>query len=82
MVHSARGLCLLARQVRLLERFGLPTAAKPEWPTDKLLEAMRWDKKATAGRLRFVLPTRIGEVVVRDEVAELLVRESLQPAGP
>jgi 3-dehydroquinate synthase len=69
------------RQVQILEKFSLPTAAKPEWPADRLLEAMRRDKKATAGRLRFVLPTRIGEVVVRDEVAELLVRESLQPGG-
>jgi 3-dehydroquinate synthase len=69
------------RQVQLLEKFSLPTAAKPEWPADQLLEAMRRDKKVTAGRLRFVLPTRIGEVVVRDEVAELLVRESLQPRG-
>ena len=66
-----------ARQIRLLEEFGLPTAAKPEWPADKLIETMRRDKKVSAGRLRFVLPTRIGEVVLRDEVAELLVRESL-----
>src|SRR5206468_2321347 len=38
------------RQVKLLEQFGLPTAAKAEWPADALLEAMRRDKKATAGR--------------------------------
>jgi 3-dehydroquinate synthase len=66
-----------ARQVKLLEKFGLPTAAKPEWPAEVLIEAMRRDKKVTAGRLRFVLPTRIGEVVLRDEVAELLVKDSL-----
>jgi 3-dehydroquinate synthase len=68
---------LTARQVRLLEKFGLPTAAKSEWPADRLIAVMRRDKKVTAGRLRFILPTRIGEVVLRDEVAELLVRESL-----
>ena len=62
-----------ARQVELLEKFGLPTAAKPEWPADQLIAVMRRDKKVTAGRLRFVLPTRIGEVVVRDDVAELFV---------
>jgi hypothetical protein len=27
--------------------------------------------------MRFVLPKRIGEVVVQDDVAELLVRQSL-----
>jgi 3-dehydroquinate synthase len=65
------------QQIRLLEKFGLPTAAKPEWPADRLIEVMRRDKKVTAGRLRFILPTRIGEVVLRDEVAQLLVEESL-----
>jgi 3-dehydroquinate synthase len=66
-----------ARQVALLERFGLPTAAKPEWPAEQLIDVMRRDKKATAGRLRFVLPTRIGEVKVQDEVAEYFVEQAL-----
>ena len=65
------------RQIRLLEKIGLPTAAKPDWPVDRLIDTMRRDKKVLAGRLRFILPTRIGEVVMREEVAELLVRESL-----
>ncbi|HEX4590539.1 MAG TPA: 3-dehydroquinate synthase [Gemmataceae bacterium] len=66
-----------ARQVALLEKFGQPTAAKPEWSQDQLIAVMRRDKKVAAGRMRFVLPTRIGEVVVQDDVAELLVRESV-----
>ncbi|MGH6783546.1 MAG: 3-dehydroquinate synthase family protein, partial [Sphingomicrobium sp.] len=49
------------RQVRLLERFGLRTAA-PGLNTNGLLDAMRHDKKAQAGRIRFVLPARIGAV--------------------
>jgi 3-dehydroquinate synthase len=54
-----------ARQRRLLEAFGLP-AAPPPLPADALLEAMRIDKKAEAGRLRFVLPRRLGEVALAD----------------
>lgn len=61
------------RQVKLLEKFGLPTAAKSEWPAEQLIAAMRRDKKAAAGRLRFVLPRRIGEVVVRDDVDQTTV---------
>ena len=68
-----------ARQVRLLERFNLPTAPKPEWPADALLDVMRRDKKARAGRLRFVLPTRLGEVRLFDDVPEADVREVLRP---
>ena len=35
---------------------------------DELLNAMRRDKKAAAGKLRFVIPTRIGEVKLVDDV--------------
>ncbi len=74
------GADVTARQVRLLERFGLPTAAKPEWPADALIDVMRRDKKAQAGRLRFVLPTRLGEVTAVDAVSEDAVRAVLTPA--
>jgi 3-dehydroquinate synthase len=67
---------VVGRQVRLLQKFGMPIAAKSDWPEDQLIAVMRRDKKVQAGRMRFVLPTRIGEVVVQDDVAELLVRQS------
>src|SRR5207253_2152343 len=57
------------RQRRLLERFRLPLAP-PRWPIPELLAAMHSDKKAQAGRLRFVLPRRIGEAALVEDVAE------------
>jgi 3-dehydroquinate synthase len=57
------------RQIRLLERFNLPTAPN-QWPADDLIAIMRRDKKAKAGRLRFVLPRRLGEVAVVENVDE------------
>jgi 3-dehydroquinate synthase len=69
---------LTDRQRRLLEAFSLPIRPKPEWPADALLAAMRRDKKAAAGRLRFVLPIRLGEVRLFDDVPESLVREVLE----
>ncbi|MCC6418309.1 MAG: 3-dehydroquinate synthase [Gemmataceae bacterium] len=69
------------RQVRLLERFGLPT--RPErWPTEQLRATMRSDKTALAGRLRFVLPRRLGEVALFDDIPEAAVREVLEAAQP
>jgi 3-dehydroquinate synthase len=65
------------RQRRLLQAFDLPTAPNP-WPADDLIARMRRDKKNRGGRLRFVLPTRIGEVVVVDAVDESDVRAVLQ----
>jgi 3-dehydroquinate synthase len=68
------------RQVRLLERFGLPTAPAA-WPADELIAAMRHDKKATSGRLRFVLPQRLGAVSVFDGIPEEDVRAVLAESG-
>ena len=67
---------LVGRQVRLLRRFGLPTAAEP-WPAENLLATMRADKKALAGKLRFILPRRLGEVGLYDDVPEKEVRDVL-----
>jgi 3-dehydroquinate synthase len=65
------------RQIRLLQKFALPTAPEA-WPIDDLLKTMSKDKKALAGRMRFVLPTRIGEVALFDDVPESDVREVLK----
>jgi 3-dehydroquinate synthase len=68
------------RQLRLLARFGLPTKPEP-WPINALLAAMRSDKKAVAGQLRFVLPKRLGEVAVFSDVPEAMVVEVLHAAS-
>ncbi len=75
--HGLIGPELEARQTALIETFRLPTASKPEWPADDLIAVMRRDKKAAAGRLRFILPRRLGEVALFDDVPESLVREVL-----
>jgi 3-dehydroquinate synthase len=68
---------LTARQVRLLEALGLPTAPQP-WPAEALLATMHSDKKVLAGRLRFVLPRRLGEVALCDDVPEADVLQVLR----
>jgi 3-dehydroquinate synthase len=72
---------LAERQRRLLEAFGLPVAPR-RWPVDDLLAAMRVDKKGVGGRLRFVLPRRLGEVALFDDVPEGDVRRVLEEAMP
>ncbi len=64
------------RQTDLLRRFGLPTGPR-DWPIDNLLSVMRNDKKAEAGRLRLVLPRRLGEVQLVEDVPESDVRAVL-----
>jgi len=79
------GICgsgLLERQTALLEGTGLPVrldglgAARPGGAA-AILDAMTHDKKARAGRLRFVLPVEIGRTVVRDDVPSALLEEVL-----
>jgi 3-dehydroquinate synthase len=36
----------------------------------RLIEFMKSDKKSVAGKIKFVLPARIGETVTRDDVGE------------
>ena len=69
------------RQIRLLAEFGLPVKPKPEWPADLLIDVMRRDKKASAGKLRFVLPTKLGHVELVDDVPEESVRRVLAELG-
>jgi 3-dehydroquinate synthase len=68
------------RQRRLLQTFALPIAPE-RWPVEELLAVMRVDKKAVAGRLRFVLPRRLGEVAMFDDVPESDVRAVLEDDG-
>ena len=57
----------------LLEAYGLPTRARKVKPS-AVLAALGHDKKVRAGRLRWVLPTRIGHVIVTPDVPSALVR--------
>lgn len=65
-----------ARQVNLLERFGLPTTP-PAVDVDEALRLMWHDKKVRQGEIRFVLPTRLGEVELVGGVSTNQVREIL-----
>jgi 3-dehydroquinate synthase len=81
---EARGLIEHAtteRQRELLDEFGLPTKPPP-CPVDELLAAMRKDKKALGGKMRFVLPRRLGTVDLFDDVPEAAVRQVLQSLVP
>jgi 3-dehydroquinate synthase len=67
------------RQQKLLEALGLPTDA-PNIDRDKILEAMRHDKKVQHGQLKFVLPDRIGHVELVGGIEEKDVRAAVESA--
>ena len=65
------------RVLAVIEQASLPTRA-PELPVDRVIEGMSFDKKVSAGKVRFVLPDRIGHVVIRDDVPADVVREAVE----
>lgn len=64
------------RQVELLRALGLSTEL-PELDVDKMMAVMMRDKKVAHGRLRFVLPDRIGHVELVGDIEESMIREVL-----
>ena len=70
----------LARQNRLLRKLGVRDGIEGFDP-EEILEKMKSDKKVREGKVRFVLPERIGQVVIREDVTEEEVRRSLVSGG-
>jgi 3-dehydroquinate synthase len=71
----------LARIKALIARAGLPTKLPAGLNKEKIIQAMQYDKKRADGKVRFVLPRKIGEVFMQDEtnsnlLAEVLVQQS------
>jgi 3-dehydroquinate synthase len=64
------------RQHRLLTAFDLPVDV-PEVDHEALVAAMQKDKKVEHGKLRFVLPVRMGEMELVGDVDSDLVRAAL-----
>ena len=65
---------LLQRQTRLLQKCRLPVVL-PEADPDQMLPVMMRDKKVEHGKLRFILPSKIGSVDLVGDVDQQLVRE-------
>ena len=57
------------RQRACIKAYGLPVRW-PELPVTEALAAMKKDKKARAGTLKFIVPVRLGAVVQRTDITE------------
>jgi len=66
----------LARLKNVIERAGLPIKI-PALEREKIIQAMKHDKKVLKDKVRFVLLKSIGSVLVTDEVSPALVEEVL-----
>jgi len=54
--------------VELLQRFKLPTRLPPNFPREKIFNALKFDKKFEGGKVRFVVTPRIGAAHLTNDV--------------
>jgi shikimate kinase / 3-dehydroquinate synthase len=71
---------LVERIVAVLRAWDLPVRC-PSYPASSILGAMTHDKKKRRGRLRWILPLAIGEVILADDISQAVVEEILIEMG-
>ena len=64
--------------VGLLEKFKLPIKLPKNFPRQKIIEALKFDKKFEGGKVRFVVTPRIGTAHVTEEVTFEDIREVVE----
>lgn len=70
------------RQSELLSSLGLPVSSGfLKFKTKAVYEAMRHDKKKKSGKLRFVIPVRIGKVIVSSDFDRKRVCQAIGETG-
>jgi 3-dehydroquinate synthase len=63
--------------IDLLRRFELPTKLPPKFPREKILNALKFDKKFEAGKIRFVVTPKIGSARIADNVTLDDIRKAI-----
>jgi 3-dehydroquinate synthetase len=63
--------------VHLLQQFELPTSLPKKFPREKILNALKFDKKFEGGKVRFVVTPRIGTARLATNVTMPDIREAV-----
>lgn len=61
----------------LLQRFDLPTQLPPNFPREKIFNALKFDKKFESGKIRFVVTPKVGAARVANNVTLSDIREAV-----
>lgn len=66
------------RQRLLIQKTGLPTTIPASVAIPDIVDALQTDKKVLSGKVRFILPTQIGQVIISDQAEAPLISQVLQ----
>jgi 3-dehydroquinate synthase len=69
----------VSRIKNLIDSYSLPTEMPSDMNLISISLSMKLDKKAVAGELTFILPEKIGSVIIQKGIAEETIRECLKP---
>ena len=64
---------LRIRQEQLLKKISLPTKIPNSLRVDNILENLKLDKKIKSGKIRFILPQKIGKVKVYNDIPSKVI---------
>jgi 3-dehydroquinate synthase len=65
------------RQDKLLKQIGLPTQIPQYLEVEQIIDHLQNDKKVQDGKVRFVLPTEIGKMIITDQVTNQILTKIL-----
>ncbi len=65
------------RQKQLICKVKLPTHLKPDIDLEAIKHALHWDKKVEKGTIRFILPQKIGQAAMTNQVPPEVVHYAL-----
>jgi len=63
---------------KLIDDFGLPVTIPAEYDRETIKKYLLTDKKIIGGKVFYVLPTKIGKVMITDEVEAEMVEKVLE----
>jgi 3-dehydroquinate synthase len=63
--------------IDVLRRFDLPTCLRKNFPRNKIIRAVKFDKKFQSGKIRFVVTPRIGAAYLTTDVTLQDIREAV-----
>ena len=66
------------RQNQLIQKCGLPTELPADFDATKVLDLLLHDKKVKNGKVRFILPTKIGAVDIFDNVTDSAILAAMK----
>jgi 3-dehydroquinate synthase len=65
----------------IIDAYGLPSALPAGIDVDYMLSSMQLDKKSVAGELKFILPQKIGVVIIHKGIDAEFIRQVLYSEG-